>query len=168
MPDVPHMKKYRSIIGRRSGKLKVVRFLCSIEGRGHWLCKCDCGMEKIVPRNEFLRGGIKSCGCLQDKHGLSKLFEGTDLTRERIRQRDNHTCQICEKRWQQGTRRFDVHHKDFDKEKSKKYENYKKEKDNMITLCHKCHLNLPEHRLAMKLGKRLGKQRKKYSQFFKK
>ena len=81
--------------------------------------------------------------------GLSYKFSGRDLTREKIRIRDNHTCQKCGKKWQKGKRRFDVHHKDFDKEKTQGYDNYEKEKDNMITLCHKCHLNLPEHRRAI-------------------
>jgi len=78
---------------------------------------------------------------------------GRDLVREKIRIRDNHTCQICNKKWESGQRRFDVHHKDCDKEKTRQYDNYEKEKNNMITLCHKCHLNLPQHRKKM-MGKR--------------
>lgn len=74
---------------------------------------------------------------------------GRELTRERIRERDKHTCQTCGKKWKEGMRRFDVHHKDCVKDKTKQYDNYEKEKDNLITLCHKCHLNLPEHRDAM-------------------
>ena len=30
-----------------------------------WLCKCDCGNQKIVNGNALKRGAIKSCGCLQ-------------------------------------------------------------------------------------------------------
>ena len=74
---------------------------------------------------------------------------GRNFPRELIRIRDNHTCQICGKVWQKGQRKFDVHHKDFNKEKTKKYDNFIKEKDNMITFCHKCHLNLEKHKLAM-------------------
>jgi len=69
-----------------------------------------------------------------------------ERVRELIRIRDNHTCQICGKVWKEGQRRFDVHHKDCIKEKTKQCDNYEIEKDNLITLCHKCHLNLPEHK----------------------
>ena len=30
-----------------------------------FLCKCDCGNEKIVRKLHLVRGCIKSCGCLR-------------------------------------------------------------------------------------------------------
>lgn len=30
-----------------------------------WLCKCDCGEERIVNCHNLLRGHSRSCGCLQ-------------------------------------------------------------------------------------------------------
>lgn len=77
------------------------------------------------------------------------LLSGRDSVREKIRIRDNHTCQKCGKKWAKGERRFDVHHKDCIKEKTQQYDNYEIEKDNMVTFCHHCHLNLPEHKSAM-------------------
>lgn len=44
-----------------------------------WLCRCDCGNEKIVRSTELLRGDTKSCGCgrkFQNSHnykGVGKL-----------------------------------------------------------------------------------------------
>jgi hypothetical protein len=81
-------------------------------------------------------------------------LQGADFTREIIRRRDNYTCQICGRVWQEGQRRFDVHHIDCDPSKTKQYDNLEKEKNNMITLCHKCHLNIPEHREKMALANR--------------
>jgi 5-methylcytosine-specific restriction endonuclease McrA len=74
---------------------------------------------------------------------------GRDLIREKIRKRDDYTCKICGKKWVVGFRRLDVHHIDCVKEKTRQYDNYELEKDNMITLCHKCHLNIPKHREEM-------------------
>ena len=45
-----------------------------------WLCKCDCGTEKIIQGDCLLKGHTKSCGCLRAsllpilglKHGLGK------------------------------------------------------------------------------------------------
>ena len=50
---------------------------------GHilWLCKCDCGNEKIIYSSNLLKGTTKSCGCLMIKHGhcinykYSKTYE---------------------------------------------------------------------------------------------
>jgi len=88
-----------------------------------------------------------------------------DRTRELVRIRDFHTCQICFKKWRKGERRFDVHHLD------EKYEGLQGEGrngttkwdrehlDKMLTLCHKCHFNLDQVRRKMSLArrKRLGR-----------
>jgi len=73
---------------------------------------------------------------------VSRGLEGREYTREMVRARDDYTCQSCGKVWEKGSRRFDVHHKDCDKDKTRQYDNYEKEKENLITLCHKCHLTL--------------------------
>jgi 5-methylcytosine-specific restriction endonuclease McrA len=72
-----------------------------------------------------------------------------DRKREMIRIRDNNTCQICGLVWKSSQRRFDVHHIDCDNRKTRKADNLKSEWNNMITLCHKCHLSLPEHKETM-------------------
>lgn len=79
-----------------------------------------------------------------NKKGLWKLG-GRGFLREQVRRRDDYTCQICGKKWQEGQRRLDVHH--IDKEKEGRVGRACKNNkcfDRMITLCHKCHINL-EH-----------------------
>lgn len=64
------------ISGRRFGRLVVLGFDC-INRNGHscWLCRCDCGNEKVVERNHLIDGHITSCGCLKREllttHGMS-------------------------------------------------------------------------------------------------
>jgi 5-methylcytosine-specific restriction endonuclease McrA len=67
-----------------------------------------------------------------------------DRVREMIRIRDSHTCQVCWYIWKKEMRhrRFDVHHIDSLKKKTLRCDNLEKEKDNLITLCHKCHFNV--------------------------
>lgn len=66
-----------------------------------------------------------------------------DREREFVRIRDNQTCQRCGKIWQEGQRKFDVHHLDedmFGKNRMKMAHKYDKENnDKLITFCHKCH-----------------------------
>lgn len=75
--------------------------------------------------------------------------DGRECTRSKVRQRDNHTCQSCLKKWVWGERRFDVHH--LDGVCGKKSRGYDREADidKLITLCHKCHYN--HHQFSMRL-----------------
>lgn len=76
----------------------------------------------------------------------SRYLEGRDLHREKVRVRDNHTCQDCGVKWEQGKRRFDIHHLNgLCGKKSKGYD-YVSDIAGLITLCHKCHFNRPEHK----------------------
>lgn len=80
---------------------------------------------------------------------ITKITGIESGSRERIRElvriRDNHRCQICGIYWKKKRRRFDVHHLDCDKDKSRKCDKIE-DMSNMITLCHKCHLNLEDHK----------------------
>ena len=80
--------------------------------------------------------------------------------RDRIRARDNDTCQNCGKIWERGigkksNRKFDVHHLDPERENLPK--NYNSEYDMehpemLITLCRKCHMGLPHHRNKLSIS----------------
>lgn len=81
---------------------------------------------------------------------------GRDYPRELARQRDKRTCQMCGKLWIIGQRRFDVHHVVGCGFKSLEYDRIK-ELDNLITYCHKCHLNL--HSVRRKMQLKIGQQK---------
>lgn len=83
---------------------------------------------------------------------LGGIEGGRDIIREKIRARDNYTCQICNKKWESGERKLDVHHIDCDSNKTKMVDS-NEPWDNLITLCHKCHLNIPEHKEKIRLGR---------------
>lgn len=51
------------LTGVRSGFLVAQRYL----GCDKWLCKCDCGEEKVVRGNAIKTGKAKSCGCMSNK-----------------------------------------------------------------------------------------------------
>lgn len=80
-----------------------------------------------------------------------------DKFREKIRARDNYTCQNCFRVWKPGKRRFDVHHLDEKMDgKSRikgilKYD--KANADKLITLCHRCHFGLDRTRERIAKGK---------------
>ena len=62
----------KDLTGKRFGKLMVIeRVEDYVSPKGQhqiqWLCKCDCGNEKIVMDRQLKYGEIKSCGCLRKK-----------------------------------------------------------------------------------------------------
>ena len=82
---------------------------------------------------------------------IERALGGRDWKRELIREYFNWTCQQCGKIWIEGQRRFDTHHFSCKKEDTQKYDVGEVEEiiKAVSLLCHKCHLNLPEHRKAM-------------------
>jgi hypothetical protein len=51
------------LTGKRFGKLIAIKKEKSESSRTRWLCKCDCGKEKIVRTEYLVRCRTKSCGC---------------------------------------------------------------------------------------------------------
>lgn len=47
----------------------------SSDGHIKWLCKCDCGNEKIVSTNQLRESGTKSCGCLRSEAQKKRIKE---------------------------------------------------------------------------------------------
>lgn len=46
-------------------------------GDWHWMCRCECGKEKLVIAHHLLDGTTKSCGCLISNTGNnSNLWKG--------------------------------------------------------------------------------------------
>lgn len=73
--EVFDVGKLIDLTGERYGRWTVVRRAEKKCGRDttYWLCKCDCGAERIVSGATLRRGESKSCGCLQ-RELASKQF----------------------------------------------------------------------------------------------
>ena len=61
-------------IGQKFGKLTVIKLVEGNDATNRkYLCKCDCGNEKITSEDNLRRGHCKSCGCLyKNKRGQRK------------------------------------------------------------------------------------------------
>lgn len=56
------------MIGNKYTKLTVV----APSGNSKWLCKCDCGNEKICYTSQLVSGNNKSCGCLKREATIAR------------------------------------------------------------------------------------------------
>ena len=70
-----------NLINERFGRLVVIAPAENKGRRTQWLCKCDCGKEKIALTDSLRSGKVQSCGCLLAEtartNGLKQL---DDLT----------------------------------------------------------------------------------------
>lgn len=71
------MGKFQDLTGMKFNRLTVVS---RTENQGYnttWLCKCDCGNEKIIRGSALKNGTIQSCGCLhREMTGNSRRTHG--------------------------------------------------------------------------------------------
>lgn len=51
------------LTGKRFGRLQVIERANNIGNGVAWLCRCDCGNEKIILGHSLRNGKTKSCGC---------------------------------------------------------------------------------------------------------
>lgn len=60
------MAQFKDRTGQRYGRLTVISHAGKdSRGKHLWLCKCDCGNEKIVVSDNLSSGKSNSCGCLK-------------------------------------------------------------------------------------------------------
>lgn len=82
----------KNIINEKFGKLTVIKFSHTINGkRGMWLCKCDCGKEKIIRRDGLTSGHNTSCGCsiLNNKKKYPLEYSVWQALRKRCNNKNN-------------------------------------------------------------------------------
>lgn len=83
----PRPHRYKDLEGCRFGRLVALR-LSEIKSIGkkkaaHWLCRCDCGVEKSVPSATLTKGRSTSCGCRRTELlSASKMKHGGALLRQ--------------------------------------------------------------------------------------
>lgn len=69
MPRVVH-----NFVGRRFGRWSVISRAGSIKSSSAWQCRCDCGIERVVPSTSL--GAHSSCGCyrrdIATTHGMRR------------------------------------------------------------------------------------------------
>lgn len=62
------------LIRQKFGRLIVIKQVDNNKRRdSRWLCKCDCGREKIILGFNLKDGNTKSCGCLQKEEFIKRL-----------------------------------------------------------------------------------------------
>lgn len=73
-----HRYNFIDLTGKKFNRLKVVKRVDDARKGTFWLCKCDCGNDKIVESRYLRMGLIKSCGCITKENNFNRCT--IDLT----------------------------------------------------------------------------------------
>lgn len=135
--------------GRRFGRLVAMTRAGSRWGKALWLCKCDCGNEKVINSRALISENTTSCGCYH-KEVMRELLRNPNITDEEREEnrnrrydsrliewrtavyiRDDRRCQVCGVH----NKNLVAHHKDsWNKFKEKRFVVL-----NGVTCCEDCH-----------------------------
>lgn len=78
------MGKKIDLTGQKFGRLTVLeRAENDNRGKTRWLCRCECGNEKIISRDNLISGHTQSCGCY-NIDTLVKRHKGNSLVGQRF------------------------------------------------------------------------------------
>ncbi len=87
----------KDLTGNKFGLLTVIQYA----GKSAWLCRCDCGNEKVVKTDKLKSGHTKSCGCLNHKATTTIDLTGKTfgkwivLRQDPIKRHGGHAKWIC-------------------------------------------------------------------------
>ena len=68
------MMPLRDLKGKKFGRLFVVSRTQSEDKKPRWLCRCDCGVEKIIRGSDLNSGRTRSCGCLKTERIIAQSY----------------------------------------------------------------------------------------------
>lgn len=63
------------LTGKVFGRLTVIKEAGRNKSSLLWLCRCECGTEKIIQGNHLKEGKILSCGCYMKEKSSSRITE---------------------------------------------------------------------------------------------
>ena len=94
-PEILKILRKEEYLGQKFGRYTVKEIIGDTFNIS-WLCKCDCGTEKIEKPHRLLSGHTQSCGCLKEKDLTGQVFgKLTVLRRSSKKSKDGHIRWIC-------------------------------------------------------------------------
>jgi hypothetical protein len=81
--------------GERYGRWTVMSFYEFRNRVAFWLCKCDCGEEKIVSGSLLRKGESNSCGCLRKTDLIGEKFGHLTVISFSYYKKNEGACWLC-------------------------------------------------------------------------
>lgn len=94
------MSNVKDLTGQKFGNLEVVSLhKTGLHGR-EYLCKCDCGKEKVYRGSTLTSGKVIGCGCMQGKQNKGRTYD--EVAKSRVGERHNSLVIIDIERGKRG------------------------------------------------------------------
>lgn len=165
--DIPRRSRRIDLTGQRFGRLIAIKRVGFDKWKqALWLCKCDCGTEKIIKASSLRSDVTKSCGCInREKQRLGfgignmrtlfahykksarkrgYIFELTEKQFAEITKKD---CHYCGAKPNQVTKRYgafgDYIYNGIDRKDNEKGYTI----DNVVPCCKMCNMAKNNHKL---------------------
>lgn len=71
--ELPTSPQFKNRVGQRFDKLEVIEYVGMAKHAVYYLCRCECGNEKIVKYASLCSGNTTSCGCTHQEKMREKL-----------------------------------------------------------------------------------------------
>jgi HNH endonuclease len=84
VPSCGCYKPFTDLSGKMFNMLKVIKLEYKEKSKGHWLCECQCGNNKIICGDSLTRGLTKSCGCLVKRKSIDIRSKVKERLQSRI------------------------------------------------------------------------------------
>jgi hypothetical protein len=66
--ELAKQRNFIDLIGKKFGRLTAIRRVKNSKSENsRWLCRCDCGKEKVILGRSLTSGRTKSCGCFRNE-----------------------------------------------------------------------------------------------------
>lgn len=90
------MSKFIDLTGQKFGRLTVIERAKNYKsGQSRWLCKCDCGNEKVIAVGNLKNGHTQSCGCLRKNANIGQI--GKKYMLENELKEETQLCNLTQK-----------------------------------------------------------------------
>lgn len=77
------MPKIIDLNEQKFGRLTVLKFAKKVKRKTHWLCKCDCGNERVVYSGHLKNGHTQSCGCyMKERSSEANIKHGQNRSKK--------------------------------------------------------------------------------------
>ncbi|HXJ43182.1 MAG TPA: hypothetical protein VNH18_28135 [Bryobacteraceae bacterium] len=66
-------KEASDLSGQKFHRYTVIKRVRHSERKVFYLCRCDCGTERIVQKGNLVNGNSRSCGCLKREESIARF-----------------------------------------------------------------------------------------------
>ena len=79
--EIRRKNKDLFIQGRKFNRLTAIKRIEKDDKKDkeYWICRCDCGVEKLIEESALINGYVKSCGCYRKEVATKNILSSRNI-----------------------------------------------------------------------------------------